>query len=130
MNEDHHREREEELELLKQQVEALAGGSKEVGAIMSVGKGITHRMAFMLLVMVKRAPGVVSKATFHSLIYGDRSDGGPEPKIFTVHINRLRDWLKRAGCEGKIVTVWGAGYRADAKLTEWVKDIYQESIKD
>lgn len=130
MQNEREQELEDEIELLKQQLEALRGGSKELGAIMAKGKGITHRMAFMLLVLTKRSPAVVSKSTFHSMIYGDRSDGGPEPKIFTVHINRLRDWLKRVGCKGKIITVWGAGYRADDTLVAWVREVYRQSIKE
>ena len=130
MQNEREQELEEEVELLRQQLDALIGSSKELGAIMSKGKGITHRMAFMLLVLVKRSPAVVAKSTFHSMIYGDRSDGGPEPKIFTVHINRLRDWLKRVGCSGKIITVWGAGYRADDVLVDWVKEVYSQSIKE
>jgi DNA-binding response OmpR family regulator len=82
----------------------------------------------MLHILVKRAPAVISRQAFHTLIYGDRVDGGPEPKIFDVHISRLRSLLPRAGCTGKIETVWNAGYRASPQLVEWVKALYSTNI--
>jgi DNA-binding response OmpR family regulator len=124
-------ELEEENELLRQQLEAVMGSSKELGVIMSLGFGMTDRMARILFVLVKRAPAVVSRSTFHTLIYGARDDGGPEPKIFDVHIGRLRAWLKRVNAPVGvgIDTIWNAGYRANPILATWINNLYAERIK-
>lgn len=121
-------ELEEEIELLKQQVSALMGSSRELGVLVALGRGMTHRTATILLILVNRAPAVISRDTLHSLIYGDRRDGGPEPKIFAVYVNRLRAILKRLECPGKIDTIWNAGYRANPELTKWVRDLYAANI--
>lgn len=121
-------ELEDQIALLQQQLQEITGSSQELGAIMTRGHGITHRLAMMLVILVKRAPAVVSKGSFHSLIYGHDADGGPEPKIFAIHISRLRSWLKRQGCPGKIHTVWGAGYRASPELVSWVQELYASHI--
>jgi DNA-binding response OmpR family regulator len=121
-------ELEDEVELLKQQLNALTGSSQELGVLMALRHGMTNRLAVMLFILVKRAPAVISRSTFHSVIYGDRSDGGPEPKIFDVHISRLRGILRRLRCPGKIETVWNAGYRASPELVAWVRQLYGENI--
>lgn len=121
---------EEEVELLRQQLEEVTGTSRELGALMALRYGMTQCLAQMLFILVKRAPAVVSKNVFHSVIYGDRSDGGPEPKIFAVRINKLRGVLKRVGAKGKIDTVWSAGYRASPELVEWVHQLYSREIGD
>lgn len=123
---------EDQVELLRQQVQALTGSDQELGVLMALRHGITHRMAIILQVLVRRAPAVVPRTTFHTLVYGDRSDGGPEPKIFDVHISRLRKFLRRpkVGCplNAKIDTVWNAGYRASPELVTWVKSLYDDQI--
>lgn len=121
-------ELEEQVELLKTQLEAVAGSSKEVGALITIGYGMTERLATMLCILVKKAPATVPKSAFHSLIYGDRDDGGPDPGIFGVHISRLRQVLLRADVPGKIDTVWGSGYRANPRLVAWVKEFYAKQI--
>lgn len=121
-------ELEDEVELLTQQLSALAGSSQELGVLMSLRFGMTHRLAIILHILVRRAPAVISRDTFHTLIYGDRSDGGPEPKIFDVHISRLRGVLGRLKAPGKIDTIWNAGYRASPELVKWIIDIYDRSI--
>lgn len=124
------RQLEEENELLRQQLQATMGSDRELGALMALKHGMTLRTATMLHILVKRAPGVVSRQSFHTLIYGDRPDGGPEPKIFDVHISRLRSILERIGCprEARIDTVWNAGYRANPQLVTWIRGIYAERI--
>lgn len=124
-------ELEQENELLKQQLKDLTGSDKDLGALMALKHGMTHRLATILFILVKRSPAVISRDTFHSIMYGDRSDGGPEPKIFAVHISRLRSILKRLADKhstdtGKIDTVWGAGYRANPQLVKWVHNIYAQ----
>lgn len=119
---------EEEAELLRQQLEAVTGTEKELGVLMSLGLGMTKRLATMLFILVKRSPAVVSTQAFHLLFYGGREDGGPEPKIFSIHIGRLRGVLERVECPGKIDTVWNAGYRASPELVRWVKDLYKNHI--
>lgn len=122
----------EEVELLRQQLGALTGTSQELGALMALRHGMTHRLATILYILVKRAPAVISRSTFHQLIYGDRPDGGPEPKIFDVHISRLRGVLQRIGASSKpnggIETVWHAGYRASPQLVQWVHELYAAHI--
>lgn len=122
-------ELEERVELLQQQLDALTGSSQEIGVLLALRCGITERLALMLYILVKRAPAVISKSAFHSLIYGDMADGGPDPKIFAIHISRLRDILKRCEAEGKIDTIWNAGYRASPELAKWVKALYDERIE-
>lgn len=121
-------ELEDELELLRQQLSALTGSSQELGVLMSIKHGMTHRLATILYILVKRSPAVITRTTFHTIFFGDRSDGGPEPKIFDVHISRLRGILKRVDCPGKIDTVWNAGYRASPELSAWVKTLYSQHI--
>ena len=121
-------ELEDQVELLRQQLEAVTGTDQELGVLMALRHGMTHRMAMILHVLVRRAPAVVSRSAFHSLFYSDRMDGGPEPKIFDVHISRIRKFLKRVGCTGKVDTVWNAGYRADPELVRWVKELYDKQI--
>jgi len=119
---------EEENELLRQQLETLTGSPKELGVLMARGYGMTYRLATMLYILVKRAPAVVSSSAFHSVIYGSRADGGPDPKIFNIHIARLRGVLRRAGLMGKIDTIWNAGYRASPELVKEIRDLYSEHI--
>lgn len=128
MDEASHEQLLQEVELLRQQLSALTGSSQELGVLMALKHGMTHRLATILYILVKRAPAVISRATFHQLIYGDRPDGGPEPKIFDVHISRLRGILKRINASGTIETVWHAGYRASPPLVIWVNGLYAEHI--
>jgi DNA-binding response OmpR family regulator len=121
-------ELEDQIVLLTQQLAAFKGSSQELGVLMALGLGMTHRLATMLYILVKRAPAVISRNTFHTVIYGDRSDGGPEPKIFDVHISRLRSVLRRLKCPGKIDTIWNAGYVADPALVKWVNELYSQQI--
>ena len=125
-------ELEDEVILLKQQLEAMTGSDQELGVLMALRHGMTHRMALILQILVKRSPAVVSRTTFHTLVYGDRPDGGPEPKIFDVHISRLRKFLRRTKVQcpasAKIDTIWNAGYRANPELVAWVKSLYDEQI--
>lgn len=124
----HVEELEEEIELLRQQLTELTGSSKELGALVALRHGMTSRLATMLFILVKRSPAIISRPAFHSIIYGDRSDGGPEPKIFAVHISKLRGVLKRVHAAGKIETVWGEGYKASPDLVRWVREVYSKYI--
>lgn len=126
--EDNIEQLEEQVEILRQQLEAVTGTPREIGAIMSLRRGMTQRLAIMLFILVKRAPGMASTSMFHSVIYGSRIDGGPDPKIFALHICRLRKTLRRLEIPGKIDTVWNAGYRADPTLVKWVNDFYKKTI--
>jgi len=123
---------EDRVELLQQQLRALTGSSREIGVLISLRHGMTSRLATMLSILVNRSPAVVSRQAFHSLFYGDRPDGGPEPKIFNVHISRLRGVLVRLekihGPIGKIETVWNAGFKASPELVKWVKEQYRKHI--
>ena len=122
---------EEQVELLRQQLEAITGSDRELGALMALGHGMTKTAATMLYLLVKRAPAVISRQTFHILMYGDQPDGGPEPKIFDVRVSRLRSTFKELQAKGlcpkgvKIETVWHAGYRANPELVKWVNSLYQ-----
>lgn len=89
---------------------------------------MTHRLAMILMILVSRSPAVISRATFHTLFYAHQPDGGPEPKIFAVHVSRLRAILTRLEAPGKIDTVWNAGYRASPELVRWIRDIYTKQI--
>lgn len=121
---------EEQVELLRQQLEAITGSDKELGALMALKHGMTKTLATMLYLLVKRAPAVISRQTFHILMYGDQTDGGPEPKIFDVRVSRLRAIFKELQGKGmcpqgvKIETVWHAGYRANPALVAWVNSLY------
>ncbi len=119
---------EDSHELLKQKLEALTGSSKELGVLIALRHGMTNRLAIILYILVKRAPAVISRTSFHSTFYGDRADGGPEPRIFTVYITRLRSILKRLGAKGKIEAIWNAGWRASPELVEWVNELYKDHI--
>lgn len=121
------RELEEEVELLRQQVNVLTGSSQELGALLSLRHGITERMATMLYMLVKRSPAVISRAAFHSIIFGHDADGGPEPKIFGVYISRLRSFLREVKCPGKIETVWSVGYKATPELVKWVDQRFADA---
>lgn len=122
--------REQELEeavaLRDEQIKSLTGSSAEVGALMSIGHGITHRQASILAILIKRAPAIVTRGSFHLLMYGERDDGGPEPKIFDIHISRIRKLMKRASIPGKIETVVNAGYKADTALIEWARSLFKQ----
>lgn len=115
-------------ELLKQQLQALTGSSKELGVLIALRHGMTHRLAVILFILTSRAPAVISRSSLHSVFYGARADGGPEPRIFTVYITRLRSILKRIGAKGKIEAVWNAGWRASPELVEWVNQLYADNI--
>lgn len=123
-------ELEDQLELMRQQLTELTGTSQELGALLALRHGMTQTLATMLLILVKRAPAVISKETFHSLMYGDRPDGGPDPKIFAVRISRLKAALRQLKCPGKIDTVWHAGYRANPTLVDWVRGKIKEAIPE
>lgn len=127
MGDDKTREQlEDELTLIKEQLKSLMGESQELGVLMA--QGMTQRQATILFILIKRAPAVVSRQTLHILLYGDRSDGGPEPKIFDVQVSRIRYILRREGCNGKIDTVWNAGYRANPKLVKWALELFKTNI--
>jgi DNA-binding response OmpR family regulator len=119
---------EEQVELLRQQLEALTGSPKELGVLLSLRHGMTERLATILHILVKRSPAVVSRHAFHALFYGGLENGGPDPAIFAIHLSRLRSVLRRLGCPGKIATVWNAGWKADADLVNWVKELYDRNI--
>src|SRR3546814_18043253 len=82
-----------------QQLAALTGTDQELGALMALKHGMTQRTATILYILVKRAPAVVSRLSLHSIFYGHQTDGGPDPKIFDIHISRIRAILKRVGCK-------------------------------
>lgn len=128
MDEVSREELEDEVTLLRQQLAAVTGSSEEIGVLMALGYGMTHRLAMMLYILVKRAPAVISRQAFHSVFYGDRSDGGPEPKIFAVNISRLRAILRRSSARGKIDTIWSGGYRASPELVAWALSLYEQQI--
>lgn len=117
---------EDEVTLLREQIRAVTGESRELGVLMA--QGMTQRQATILFILLKRAPAVVSRQTLHILLYGDRTDGGPEPKIFDVQVSRIRYVLRREGCSGKIETVWNAGYRASPKLVRWADELFNSHI--
>lgn len=117
---------EETVALKDEQLKSLMGSSSEVGALMSVGHGITHRQASILGILIKRAPAIVSRDSLHLLIYGERDDGGPEPKIFDIHVSRIRKLMRRAGIPGRIVTVVNAGYKADPDLVKWARTVFEK----
>lgn len=119
---------EEQVELLRQQLEALTGSPQELGVLMTLRHGMTERLATILHILVKRSPAVVSRHAFHALFYGGREDGGPDPVIFAIHLSRLRSVLRRLNCPGRVDTVWNAGWKADAALVQWVKDLYKNHI--
>lgn len=128
--EDRSREQlEDEIELLRQQLALLKGSDRELGVLMALKHGMTHRLATILLILVKRAPAVISRETMHRLLFGDRDDGGPDPKIFNVYMARLRDIIKRKG-RGKIETIWHAGFRANPELVDWVKELWAAQIPE
>lgn len=116
---------EQRIALLEQQLSALRGSKPEIGVITNLG--MPEKQATILAILVKRFPAVISRETFHSVIYGDRSDGGPEPAIFDVWVCRIRKTLRREGCPGTVETVWGSGYRASEGLVEWVNDLYKKN---
>lgn len=126
--ENREQELEDTVEILNQKLSALTGSSRELGILTSLGYGMTQRLAQMLFILVKRSPALVSIHDFHTVIYNGRDDGGPEPRIFGIHIHRLRGVLERVGAQGKIKTVWNAGYRASPELVSWIKDLYTAGI--
>ena len=121
---------EDEIEVLKQKMIAATGSSRELGVLMSVRHGMTRRLATMLFVLVERSPALITKQAFHTVFYGSRDDGGPEPGIFSVHVSRLRKLLRRLNCPGKIETVWNAWYKASPELVAWVRALYAQQIKE
>jgi len=122
------RELEEQVELLRQQLDAVTGSPQEIGALQSLKRGMTPRLATMLFILVKRSPATVSTQAFHSILHGHLPDGGPDPQVFCVHIRKLRDVLERLDIPGEIDTVWNSGYRANADLVKWVRDFYVKQI--
>lgn len=52
---------------------------------------------------------VAAKQTVYHALYGDRIDGGPDPKIIDVWVCKMRPKLKPYGLV--IETVWGRGHR-------------------
>lgn len=119
---------EEQVELLRQQLGALMGSNQEIGVLLSLRHGMTQRLAIILSLLVNRSPAALSRDTLHRIFFGDRSDGGPDPRIFNVHMTRLRQALKRIGAKGKIDTIWNAGFVASPELVKWVRDLYAERI--
>lgn len=121
-------EPEEEIELLRRQLEEFTASTPEVGAVLSLGHGITIRMATILCILVKRSPAVVSKNALHAIFFGNQSDGGPDPKVFNNYLSRLRSTLRRLNCPGEVITVWNAGWKADPALVKWVKKVYRDNM--
>ncbi len=121
---------EDEVELLRQQLTALTGSSQEIGVLVALGHGMTQRLAQILHILVKRSPASLSRSALHTVFYGDREDGGPDTRIFAVHMNRTRAVLRRLNAPGKIETNWNSGYRATPELCDWVRQLYKQQIKE
>lgn len=119
---------EEQVELLKQQLGALMGSSQEIGAILSLRHGMTQRLAIILSLLINRAPAPITRDTLHRIFFGDEVDGGPDPRIFNVYMTRLRRILKEVKAEGRIDTIWNAGFKASPELVTWVRELYARYI--
>jgi len=128
MEERSRQELEDQVELLQQQLTSLTGSSQQIGVLVALRHGMTNRMATILSILVNRSPALVSRNTLHQLLFGHAEDGGPDPRIFNVYMTRLRKILKRVKAEGKIDTVWNAGFRASPDLVKWVHDLYDKQI--
>lgn len=119
---------EEQLVLVREQLGALMGSSQEIGALLSIRHGMTQRLAIILSLLINRAPAALSRDTLHRIFFGDEVDGGPDPRIFNVYMTRLRRILKEVKADGKIITIWNAGFKASPELVDWVRSIYTAQI--
>lgn len=104
----------EEIERLRAEVAWLRDRLREANAedsaaVLMGACGLTPEEASLLAILWRRSPAVVRKAALFDLLFGDRLDGGPEPKILDVVVCKVRRKVEiLAGC---IETVWGVGYR-------------------
>lgn len=100
------RSKDETEERLRQVEEALADASWVPSEW-----GLTKSEVAVLNVLVLRR--VATKEAIHTILYGDESDGGPDPKIIDVFVCKMRPKLEPARI--KIETVWGDGYELTAE---------------
>lgn len=98
-----------------------------VDVLMDVGRGlIAHNGGVirvsdyqfrMLRSLIEAYPAVVSKDRLYFHVYGEKIDGGPDPKIIDVQVCKLRRMLDPVGLV--ITTSWGVGYAIE--MTEAAK---------
>lgn len=70
---------------------------------------VTPMQAKIADILARKVHRTVRRDALYQLVYGDRIDGGPEPKTLDVHIWRLRKALAHTRC--RIVTIWGSGLK-------------------
>lgn len=101
------RQQEQTIEALLARIRDLEGqGDLERLAWLN----LTSREREVMALLMRRE--MVTRAQIHTLLYGDRSDGGPDPKIIDVFICKIRRKLQGTSIE--IETMWGVGYKLTA----------------
>ncbi len=76
----------------------------------------TEAAIFQALIRRER----LRRESLWDLLYGDRQDGGPEPKILDVLIFNLRRKVSKLGVT--ILTIHGFGWRLDAGDRAWLRE--------
>jgi DNA-binding response OmpR family regulator len=79
--------------------------------------GFNPRMCRMLVVMAKQYPATLSRVAIMTAVGGDSRDA----KSMDVLVCKARKIIEDKRLPGVIETIHGGGYRADDRLTSWVK---------
>ncbi|MCS0787425.1 response regulator transcription factor [Cytobacillus firmus] len=65
---------------------------------------------FDIIELMSKHPGMVfDKERMYERVWGTNEEG--DSSVIPEHIRRIRSKLKEHGCESKIETVWGVGYK-------------------
>lgn len=76
-----------------------------------------------LLAAILQAPDLISKRALYDAVFLRENGDGPYDEIINVVVCRVRKKAREAGWPGKILNVWGSGYRLDEPMREFLQGI-------
>lgn len=117
----------EELERLRAEVAFLRDlvakvRGDELVARVQQRLGCAPQPARFLCSLLSAHDATISNGRLYDLVFADvATGGGPDFQIIRAVVFKLRQKLAAAGVPGRIDTIWGNGFRADAQLVAWFK---------
>jgi Transcriptional regulatory protein, C terminal len=90
--------------------------------------GIRTYQERMLLMLLERAPHVVSQEELYHELYGDRIDGGPDAKIIIVNMCKMRPKLRPYGID--VTANYGGGYYLTLESAEKLRGMIMTEGSD
>lgn len=88
--------------------------------------GFNPRMCRMLVILARQFPATLSRTAIMNAVGGDSRDA----KSMDVLVCKVRKILATKQLPGLIETIHGGGYRADERLTSWVRFVIKPEPED